>query len=82
VLFRSGTGYEFDIITAVLLGGVSIFGGVGRITGVIIGVVLMGVLSNGMILLNVDEYTQQIVKGLVLLSAVGFDQLTKRKQRG
>lgn len=79
---RAGTGYEFDIITAVLLGGVSIFGGVGRITGVIIGVVLMGVLSNGMILLNVDEYTQQIVKGLVLLSAVGFDQLTKRKKRG
>ena len=78
---RAGTGYEFDIITAVLLGGVSIFGGVGRVTGVIVGVVLMGVLSNGMILLNIEEFTQQIVKGLVLLAAVGFDQLTKRKRR-
>ncbi|MDG3087594.1 ABC transporter permease [Vibrio hannami] len=76
---RGGTGYEMDIITAVVLGGVSIMGGSGRLTGVIAGVMIMGVLSNGMILLNIDEYVQWVVKGAVLLTAVGLDQLTSKK---
>lgn len=76
---RGGTGYELDIITAVVLGGVSIMGGSGRLTGVIAGVMIMGVLSNGMILLNIDEYVQWVVKGAVLLTAVGLDQLTSHK---
>ncbi len=78
---KAGTGYEMDIITAVLLGGVSIFGGVGRIGGVITGVILMGVLTNGMILINVDEYSQWIVKGAVLLAAVSMDHITNRRKR-
>ncbi|OSP53446.1 ABC transporter permease [Pseudoruegeria sp. SK021] len=71
---KGGQGYELDIITAVVLGGVSIFGGVGRLTGVIAGVLIMGVLANGMILLNIDEYVQWVVKGGVLLAAVALDQ--------
>lgn len=71
---RGGEGYELDIITAVVLGGVSIFGGIGRLTGVVAGVLIMGVLANGMILLNIDEYVQWVVKGCVLLAAVALDQ--------
>jgi ribose/xylose/arabinose/galactoside ABC-type transport system permease subunit len=78
---RGGTGYEMDIITAVVLGGVSIMGGSGRLMGVIAGVMIMGVLSNGMILLNIDEYVQWVVKGAVLLTAVGLDQLTSHKTK-
>lgn len=78
---RGGTGYEMDIITAVVLGGVSIMGGSGRLTGVIAGVMIMGVLSNGMILLNIDEYVQWVVKGAVLLTAVGLDQITSHKTK-
>lgn len=77
---KAGQGYEMDIITAVVLGGVSIAGGSGKITGVITGVLLMGVLTNGMILINVDEYSQWIVKGVVLLAAVSLDQLSHRKK--
>lgn len=76
---KGGEGYELDIITAVVLGGVSIFGGVGRLTGVLAGVLIMGVLANGMILLNIDEYVQWVVKGTVLLAAVALDQFIYRQ---
>lgn len=78
---KGGEGYELDIITAVVLGGVSIFGGVGRLTGVLAGVLIMGVLANGMILLNIDEYVQWVVKGTVLLAAVALDQFIHRQGR-
>ncbi|MDR3211810.1 MAG: ABC transporter permease [Planctomycetota bacterium] len=71
---RAGSGYEMDIITAVVLGGVSITGGEGRISTVVTGVLIMGVLTNGLILINVNEYWQQVIKGLVLIAAVGFDR--------
>jgi len=74
---QAGTGYEMDIITAVVLGGVSITGGEGKVVGTIVGVLIMGVLANGMILLNVGDYYQMILKGAVLLVAVGLDQLSK-----
>ncbi len=75
----AGIGYEFDVITCVVLGGVSILGGYGKISGVVAGVLIIGVLTNGMILLNISDYTQMIVKGLVLIFAVGFDTLQKKK---
>ena len=78
---KGGEGYELDIITAVVLGGVSIFGGVGRLSGVLAGVLIMGVLANGMILLNIDEYVQWVVKGAVLLAAVALDQFIHRKTK-
>lgn len=70
---NAGLGYELDIVTAVVLGGVSIYGGEGRIGGVLVGVLIMGVLANGMILMSVNEYYQLLVKGAVLLAAVGID---------
>ena len=77
---KIGTGFEMDVITAVVLGGVSIMGGSGSIFGVLVGVLIIGILSNGMILLDVSEYYQQITKGLVLLLAVTFDTLAKRSK--
>ena len=73
-----GKGLEFDVITCVVLGGVSVSGGIGRISGVVAGVLIIGSLTNGMILMNVSEYTQMVVKGLVLAIAVGIDCLTNK----
>ena len=75
---KSGDGYEMDVITACVLGGVSISGGEGKLSFVIFGVLLMGVLSNGLIMINVSDYWQQAISGLVLIAAVAFDQLMQR----
>jgi len=74
----AGDGYEMDIITAVVLGGVSVSGGEGKITKVIIGVIFMGVLTNGMMMMNINEYWQRVVKGIVLLVAVAVDIRTRK----
>jgi ribose transport system permease protein len=71
-------GFELDVITAVVLGGVSISGGQGKLIGVLFGVLIMGVLSNGLILMNISEFYQMVVKGLVLLIAVGIDRIYSR----
>lgn len=68
--------YEMDAITAVVLGGVSLSGGEGKINQVMIGVVLMGVLSTGMIMCGVDDYWQRLVKGVVLILAVAFTEFS------
>ena len=70
---RAGINYEMDVITAVVLGGVSVAGGQGRISGVILGVLIMGVLSNGMIMMGVNEYWQMFLRGVILVLAVTFD---------
>ncbi len=75
-----GKGLEFDVITCVVLGGVSVNGGVGRMSGVVAGVLIIGSLTNGMILMDVSEYTQMVVKGLVLAIAVGIDCMSKKHQ--
>lgn len=76
----SGKGFEFDVLTACVLGGVSVTGGFGRISNVVAGVLILGVLSNGLILLNVSQYTQMVIKGLVLMLAVAFDSIQKQHQ--
>lgn len=79
----AGKGYEFNVITAVVLGGVSVNGGSGKIANVIAGVLIIGMLSNGMVLMNVSSYAQMVVKGVILILAVGFDciqQLSARKK--
>jgi ribose transport system permease protein len=73
----AGKGFEFDVVTAVVLGGVSVSGGSGKISNVVAGVFIMGVLSNGMVLLNISQYIQMVTKGLVLFGAVAFDCLQK-----
>ena len=75
----AGKGYEFQVITAVVLGGVSLAGGSGKLSNVVAGVLIMGILKNGMVLLNISEYVQMVVVGLILLLAVGFDCVQKRK---
>ena len=74
----AGRGYEFDVITAVVLGGVSLSGGSGRMLNVVAGVLILGVLSNGMVLMNVSYYAQMVIKGIILLLAVGFDCVQKK----
>lgn len=70
---NAGLGYEFDVITCVVLGGVSVNGGSGKISNVIAGVLIIGVLSNGMILMDISSYMQMVIKGVILLLAVGSD---------
>lgn len=78
---NAGLGYEFDVITCVVLGGVSITGGSGKMSGVVAGTCIIGVLTNGMVLVNIDQYTQDIVMGIVLALAVGFDCIQKKRQQ-
>lgn len=79
---NTGNGYEMDVITAVVLGGVSIKGGEGKLLLVIVGVLIMGVLSNGLVLLGVNIYVQQVLQGVVLIVAITIDCLTQlRKER-
>ena len=73
---QSGTGMEMDVVTAVVIGGVSISGGKGKIMGAFLGALIIGVLSNGLTIMNIGEYYQQVVKGIVLILAVAFDTYT------
>jgi len=72
---RAGEGYELDAIAAVVLGGTSLFGGRGRIHGTFVGALIIGVLSNGLVLMNVPFFTQLIIKGAVIVVAVALDSL-------
>ena len=73
----AGMGYELNVIAIVVVGGTSLFGGMGSILGTIIGAMLFGVLQNGLVLLNVSSYIQQIVIGIILILAVTFDKFSK-----
>jgi putative multiple sugar transport system permease protein len=76
---RAGTGFELDVIAACFIGGASASGGVGKITGAVIGAFIMGVMNNGMSIVGLGIDFQQMVKGLVLLAAVFFDVYNKNK---
>lgn len=73
----AGVGYEMDAITAVVLGGISLNGGIGSLPLVMIGVLIMGVLSTGMLMVNINDYVQQLIKGLVLIAAVAFSNISQ-----
>ena len=73
-------GAELDVITAVILGGTSLKGGRGRLAGTLLGLLLIGVLNNGLILLSVEAYWQQVVKGAILLVAVFYDELRQGRR--
>lgn len=74
-----GQNYEMDAIGACFIGGASAYGGIGTVPGVIVGAVLMGVINIGMSIMGVDANYQKVVKGLVLLAAVIFDVVSKKK---
>ncbi|MFN7003283.1 MAG: ABC transporter permease subunit, partial [Roseinatronobacter sp.] len=77
---RAGFALELDVIAAAFIGGASMSGGVGRIVGAVVGALLMGVLNNGMSIMGIGIDYQQMIKGLVLLTAVIFDVYNKSKK--
>lgn len=74
----AGVGYELDAIAAVVIGGTSLSGGAGSVLGTVIGALIIGIMNNGLDLLNVSSYYQQIVKGAIIIAAVLLDQKTKK----
>jgi ribose transport system permease protein len=76
----AGNGFELDAIAAVVLGGTSMLGGVGKMGGTFIGVLIIGVLNNGLNLLNISSFWQLIAKGIVILLAVYVDMIKKKKR--
>lgn len=76
---QAGLNFELEAIAAAFIGGASMSGGVGTVMGAVIGGLVLGVLNNGMSLVNIGTDYQQVIKGLVLLAAVGFDVWNKRK---
>jgi len=76
-----GMGYEFDAITGAVIGGTSLSGGAGRITGTVIGVLILGVMTSGFTFLRIDAYYQEIAKGILIVGAVVADQYRQRSRR-
>ena len=77
---NQGLNFEMDVITAVVIGGTSIFGGVGGLIGSLLGVFIIGMITNGMLLLEVHSYWQQVAKGLILIIAVGAETLKQKRE--
>lgn len=77
---NAGTGYELDSIAAVVIGGTSLSGGKGSIWGTVLGAIIIGVLNNGLVLLNVSPFWQQVVKGFVILLAVIIDKANSKNE--
>ncbi len=77
----AGQNYELQAIAAVVIGGTSLFGGVGGVVGTLIGTLLIGVLNNGLVIRNVSPYWQPIVVAIILVASVFFDQLAKKRRR-
>jgi len=75
---NAGSGYELDSIAAVVIGGTSLSGGRGSVWGTVLGAVIIGVLNNGLVLLNVSPFWQQVVKGFVILIAVIIDKVNSK----
>jgi len=71
----AGTGLEFDVFAAAILGGASLYGGVGTIQGAVAGALFLGVLRNGLVLMGVSSFTQQVIVGLIAIGAVGLNRL-------
>ena len=77
----AGSGYELTVIASVVIGGISLFGGVGTIFGTVIGTIFVGVLLNGLVLMQVSSYIQQIIIGVIIVLAVAFDTFAKSRRR-
>lgn len=75
---NAASGLELSVVTAVILGGASLAGGRGTIVGTVLGVLILGTLNNGLTLMNIDSFWQDVARGVLLLAAVGFDQLRLR----
>ena len=71
----AGTGYEMEAIAAVVIGGTSLAGGVGGVWGTLMGALILGILQNGLTLMNISSYSQRLIIGIVIIAAVFFDQI-------
>lgn len=76
---NAGLGYELDSIAAVVIGGSSLSGGRGSVVGTVVGCLIIGVLNNGLFLLDVSPFWQQVIKGFVILAAVAIDKMSSRE---
>ncbi|QLB20797.1 sugar ABC transporter permease [Vespertiliibacter pulmonis] len=76
----AGVAFELRVIASVVIGGTSLMGGYGRITGTIFGSIIMGVLINGLVLMDVSAYYQQIIMGVIIILAVSFDTYAKSRR--
>ncbi|QDT03688.1 Ribose transport system permease protein RbsC [Rubripirellula lacrimiformis] len=76
---NAGLGYELDSIAAVVIGGTSLSGGRGSVIGTVLGCLIIGILNNGLFLLNVSPFWQQVVKGFVILAAVAIDRMNQQE---
>ena len=76
---NAGLGYELDSIAAVVIGGTSLSGGQGSVLDTVLGCLIIGVLNNGLFLLDVSPFWQQVVKGFVILAAVAVDKMSARE---
>ncbi|MCS5880451.1 hypothetical protein LNP17_07775 [Klebsiella variicola subsp. variicola] len=75
-----GMSYELDAIAAAVIGGSSLMGGVGRITGTLIGAMILGLIKSGFTFVGVDAYVQDIIKGIIIVAAVTIDMRRNRKK--
>jgi ribose transport system permease protein len=77
------SGHSTDVlavITGVVLGGTSLFGGIGTVVGTVVGILIPAALNNGLIIVNVEPFWQQVAIGLILIAAVFIDQLKRRSR--
>ena len=77
----AGQGYELDAIASTVIGGTSVSGGEGSVVGTLIGVLLLNIISNMFNLLGIQVYIQYVIKGLIILTVVGFDSYSRSKSR-
>jgi len=75
----AGDLFEFQVVAAVVLGGVSLAGGIGTLAGAALGVMILAIVSNGLGMLNVESQWQMVVNGIIIIIAVGFDELKRKK---
>ena len=78
---NAASGYELDAIASAVIGGTSTAGGIGTMYGTVVGILILGILSNGLDLLNVSSYIQQVIKGIVIIAAVLLDVMNKNRNK-